>query len=132
MKVIILDDNPVEVELIKSMLIDSDLNAEVFTGLTSILGNRLDLIILDLYMPVISGCDLCHILKTHPDFSDIPIVMLSSSTDIKDKMRCFEAGALDYIEKPIAKDSLISIVKKYSSIGIMYKAGKDINMQTKG
>lgn len=59
-----------------------------------------DLILLDVEMPGTSGFEVCRILKRRSQFSDTPIIMLTSLREIQDKVQGFEAGCVDYITKP--------------------------------
>src|SRR5947207_14847625 len=60
----------------------------------------LDLILLDLMMPGISGYDVLARLKGDPRVRDIPVIMISALTELDSIVRCIEAGADDYLAKP--------------------------------
>jgi adenylate cyclase len=60
----------------------------------------LDLILLDLMMPGISGYDVLVLLKRNPRFRDIPVIMISALSELDSIVRCIEAGAEDYLAKP--------------------------------
>ena len=66
-----------------------------------------DLIILDIMMPKMDGFEVCRQLR---EWSQIPIIMLSARGDEKDKVRCLDLGADDYIVKPFGADELIARV----------------------
>ncbi len=66
-----------------------------------------DLIILDVMMPKMDGFEVCRQLR---EWSQIPIIMLSARGDEKDKVRCLDLGADDYIVKPFGADELIARV----------------------
>lgn len=59
-----------------------------------------DLVITDLNMPVMDGVKLCSRLKQNVETADIPVIMISSSTDAKDQLAAFKAGADDFMSKP--------------------------------
>ncbi|RCR66525.1 response regulator [Larkinella punicea] len=61
-----------------------------------------DLILLDLKMPHITGCELLTQLKEHPDWKHIPVVIFTHSTSPKDVEHCFAAGADGFINKEIS------------------------------
>jgi adenylate cyclase len=61
---------------------------------------RLDLVLLDLMMPGISGYDVLTLLKSDPRFREIPVIMISALTELDAIVRCIEAGADDYLAKP--------------------------------
>jgi adenylate cyclase len=60
----------------------------------------LDLVLLDLMMPGISGYDVLALLKGDPRFREIPVIMISALTELDSIVRCIEAGADDYLAKP--------------------------------
>ena len=59
-----------------------------------------DLILLDINMPDISGYEVCALLKSNDETKHIPVIFISSSNDIGDKVYAFDSGAVDYITKP--------------------------------
>lgn len=70
-----------------------------------------DLVITDLNMPVMDGLKLCSRLKQNVSTSDIPVIVISSSTDAKDQAAAFRAGADDYISKPFSLSLLNAKVR---------------------
>ncbi len=62
-----------------------------------------DLIILDLEMPGMNGCEICQQLKADPATASIPIIFLSSHDVPESKVRAFEAGGVDYLVKPYSR-----------------------------
>lgn len=63
-------------------------------------GNFPDLILLDLKMPDISGFEMLSQLKYSALFLDIPVIILSSIDKSAERVRCLQAGAVDYLAKP--------------------------------
>lgn len=63
--------------------------------------NTADAILMDALMPVMDGFDACAALKRHPRWKDIPILMITALEDRQSIERAFEAGASDFIPKPI-------------------------------
>lgn len=72
---------------------------------------RPDVLLLDAVMPVVGGVDLCRILRTTPAFRTLPILLLSSTTDVETRIQAFEAGADDYIGKPLVPQELLARVR---------------------
>jgi adenylate cyclase len=77
-----------------------------------------DLVLLDLMMPGINGYDVLALLKRDPRFRDIPVIMISALSELDSVVRCIEAGADDYLAKPIDPTLLrarvgSSLEKKY-------------------
>jgi putative two-component system response regulator len=73
--------------------------------------NPPDLILLDVVMPGKSGIDLCRELKSNPETRLIPVVMVTGLTERDDKIRAIEAGADDFLNKPIFPEELFARVK---------------------
>jgi len=70
--------------------------------------NKPDLIMLDIWMSGYDGRDICKQLKNDPKYSEIPILMISASRDIRQS--AMDAGANDFMEKPFEMDSLLNKV----------------------
>ena len=71
-----------------------------------------DISLLDLKMPNLEGDSLCVHLRNMPEYHKVPIVILTSQNNEEAEMRAFNAGANDFIAKPIRPQSLITRVKK--------------------
>lgn len=70
-----------------------------------------DLVILDVMMPGMSGYEVCRRLRTDPRTATIPILMFTAKTQVMDKVIGFEAGADEYLTKPIQPTELIDRVE---------------------
>ncbi len=70
-----------------------------------------DLILMDLMMPEIDGIAACKTIKAFPDLQDIPLIMVTANTDSKSLEASFEAGAIDFIKKPLDKIELLTRVR---------------------
>lgn len=71
-----------------------------------------DLIIMDIMMPGMDGFDLCKRIRQSPQNSTLPILMLSTRNDFDSVMRGMEAGATDYLPKPILHHDLVAKIKQ--------------------
>ena len=69
-----------------------------------------DLVLLDVMMPGLDGFEVCRRLKSHPKTRDIPVIFMTSLTDIADKVTGFRVGAVDYVTKPLQIDEVIARV----------------------
>jgi DNA-binding response OmpR family regulator len=74
-----------------------------------------DMIILDVMMPGIDGIELCKIIRQRPDFANTPVLILSARGDAESVMRGMDAGADDYLPKPILHHDLVAKVDKMLS-----------------
>lgn len=111
MKILIVDDEPAIVDLIKINLeLEGFETKTCATGLQAVRTASVfnpDLILLDIMLPDFSGFEIC---KTLQDLN-IPIIMLTARNDIKDKLYGLELGADDYITKPFDSRELVARIK---------------------
>ena len=70
-----------------------------------------DLVILDLNLPVLSGTEVCRILRAKPNTADIPIIMLTARTAESDRVAGLDLGADDYVTKPFSLRELAARVR---------------------
>lgn len=75
-----------------------------------------DLILLDVQMPGIDGFEVCRRLKANETTADIPVIFMTALTDVTDKVRGFEVGAVDYVTKPIEAVEVWARVNAHLSI----------------
>ncbi len=71
-----------------------------------------DLMILDVMMPGVDGIELCQMLRKRHDTSGTPILILSARGDAESVMRGMDAGASDYLPKPILHHDLVAKVRR--------------------
>jgi two-component system chemotaxis response regulator CheY len=76
------------------------------------IGNLPDLIICDIEMPVMDGFEFIKKVRSSGFFDDIPLLMLSGKEESKDKIKCFEMGADDYVIKPFNPKEIIARIKR--------------------
>lgn len=70
-----------------------------------------DLFILDVMMPKMDGIELCRKIRSQPNTAKIPVIILSARGDAESVKEGFEAGANDYLEKPILHHDLVTKVR---------------------
>lgn len=70
-----------------------------------------DLILMDIMMPVMDGYEAMKHIRNNPEINHIPIIALTAKAMKLDKEKCIEAGASDYISKPINIEKLFSLMK---------------------
>jgi DNA-binding response OmpR family regulator len=80
-------------------------------ALRAVEGRIPDLVVLDLNLPVLSGLEVCRILRGRPDTADVPILMLTARTSEDDRVRGFDLGADDYVTKPFSLKELRARVR---------------------
>ncbi|MDR7334870.1 response regulator [Roseateles asaccharophilus] len=72
-----------------------------------------DLVFCDILMPRLDGYQTCAIIKRNPEFSGVPVIMLSSKDGLFDKARGRMVGSEDYLTKPFTKDQLLQAVQQH-------------------
>lgn len=113
--VLVVDDNPQNLELLVAYLEDIDCQTiAASTGLDAmdiVKKDPPDLILLDVMMPKISGFEVCKRLKNDPKTTDIPIIMVTALNELGDIERAINSGTDDFLSKPVNKWELITRVK---------------------
>ena len=122
MNILAIDDDISTLDTLKSILDFEGVKVFAFESMPQNILFTPDLIVLDLYMPGKSGIEICREIKKNNKLKNVPVVMLSSSQDIKDKIKSLQAGAIEYIEKPIIKDTLLKSITKYIHIGKIFNS----------
>ena len=122
MKILVVDDEPFMRMVIRDYLANNGFNDVViatsadqsFEMLGMLEGGltdeplSVDCILMDIAMPGTDGIEACRRIKNHEDFRDIPIIMVTSMKDDKIVKKAFEAGAAEYVSKPINEVELIA------------------------
>ncbi|SFD73700.1 response regulator [Massilia yuzhufengensis] len=75
-----------------------------------------DLVLLDVMMPGMSGYEVCASLKANPETAAIPVIFVTALTDTADELEGFEAGAVDYITKPVSPPIVRARVRTHLSL----------------
>lgn len=103
--ILIVDDVEINVEILLNMVELMGYTGKTATSaamaLTQMEKELPDLILLDVMMPDIDGYQFCEALKANPMTRPIPVIFVSADTDISNKQKAFEIGAVDYIAKPL-------------------------------
>src|SRR5712691_11459632 len=104
-KILIVDDEPFNVDYLEQELEDFGYDTISATNgqeaLAKVAAENPDLILLDVMMPLMDGFTVCRILKEHEDTRLIPIVIMTALGDIEDRIKGIEAGADDFLTKPV-------------------------------
>lgn len=114
-RVLVVDDILPNVKLLEAKL--SSEYYEVLTAtsgmeaLEKVITESPDIILLDVMMPGMDGFEVCAAIKSNPDVAHIPVVMVTALTDSSDRVRGLEAGADDFLSKPLNDTALMARVR---------------------
>jgi signal transduction histidine kinase len=114
-KILIIDDEIKNIRLFKAMLMSERyLTFEALSGeqtLAIVPGIKPDLILLDVILPGINGFDVCRKLKQADETKIIPIVMVTALSEKAHRLKALDAGADDFLSKPVDRSELLVRVK---------------------
>jgi two-component system chemotaxis response regulator CheY len=80
-------------------------------ALEKLSADRVNLIMTDLNMPYMDGMELIKTLKTDPNLSDIPVLMVTTENDAMEKERALQFGADGYVVKPVTGEAIVEHIK---------------------
>ena len=122
-RILVVDDVPANVKLLEARL-----SAEYFDVLTASNGTEAleicaraecDIILLDVMMPDMDGFEVCRRLKSNPATHFIPVVIVTALDSPADRVRGLEAGADDFLTKPVSDVVLIARVRSLTRLKMM-------------
>ena len=128
-QILIVDDNPENLHIFQTRLA-----AQGYEILTASDGEEAlavakekqpDLILLDVMMPKLSGTEVCRRLKDDSSLPFMPIVMVTAKADPKDVVAGLEAGADEYLTKPVDQAALVARVKSMLRIKALHDMGQE-------
>lgn len=115
-KILVCDDDQEILEMIQLVLEDEETTViSVFNSMTVLAevdAHKPDMLLLDLWMPIITGDQIVRQLRNDEEYKQLPIVVMSASRDGMEIAN--KSGATDYIAKPFDIDELINKVNKYT------------------
>lgn len=97
------------------------------TGIKRAKASQPDLILLDVQMPGIDGYETCRRLVTDPDTAKIPVIFMTALTRTEDKVRAFEAGAVDYVSKPFEFEELNARIQTQLKLAALQRELRSAN-----
>jgi len=122
-RILVVDDVPANIRLLEAKL-----SAEYFevltandgpSALTAASGKAPDLILLDVMMPGMDGFEVCTKLKADPTTRHIPVVMVTALSETSDRVRGLDAGADDFLSKPVNDIALFARVRSLTRLKVM-------------
>ena len=116
-EIMVVDDTPQTLQLLVTMLSGADYIVRPADSgalaLASVETRPPDLILLDVKMPQMSGFEVCRQLKQNPATQSIPVIFLSGLTDLDERVKGFQLGAVDFVAKPFQREELLARVRTH-------------------
>src|ERR1700680_5019131 len=122
-RILVVDDVPANVKLMEARL-----SAEYFDVITALSGQealamceraQCDIVLLDVMMPDMDGFEVCRRLKANPSTHHLPVIMVTALDQTSDRVRGLEAGADDFLTKPVSDIALVARVRSLVRLKMM-------------
>lgn len=114
-RLLLVDDDPHFLEVLRTVLraeqIDVHTLAEAHRVVEELDRVRPDLLLVDLMMPGVNGCEICRVVRTSPAWQMLPVVVVTADISPEQRIAAFEAGADDYVCKPFGMAEFIARVR---------------------
>lgn len=141
-EILVVDDTPANLNLFSSLLSQNGYKVRLMPNgplaLKSIEAAPPDLILLDIKMPEMNGFEVCRLLKQNEQYKEIPVLFISALDDVRDKVKAFEAGGLDYVTKPFREEEVLARIRTHlelrtyqQEIKVAYTGLNEKNVQLK-
>ncbi len=118
--VLVVDDTPDNIAVLMSVLKEEYRVKAALDGVTALniatSSEQPDIILLDIMMPNMDGYEVCKRLKSDPATTKIPVIFVTSKSEVEDEKQGFDLGAVDYITKPISPPLVKARVKTHLSL----------------
>lgn len=123
--IVIVDDNPVNLDLAENVLKDSFKLSKLISGeqLLKFLSRiKPDMILLDIQMPGMDGYEIMQRIKQNPEWENIPVIFLTGQKDVDSEREGFRLGAKDFITKPFDNVVMLSRIRSQMELH-QYRVG---------
>jgi DNA-binding response OmpR family regulator len=114
-KILVVEDDP-DIRIMMDYILRDDYSLVLCedgrSGIAKALVEKPDLILLDVYMPGISGLEVCKAVRDNPETSTIPIIILTAGAQKDEVSEGYALGANDYVFKPFDPDELVERIEK--------------------
>ncbi len=118
-RLLLVDDEPANLQVLRHVL-QEDYRLLFATdgarALDIVRSQRPHLVLLDVMMPAMDGYAVCEAIKADPAIADIPVIFVSALSEVGHETRGFEAGAVDYITKPVSAPVVRARVRTHLSL----------------
>ena len=134
-RILVVDDEPNNVKLISAMLFKEHFDIiTAYDGkaaLDIVNSRKIDLILMDIMMPEIDGYQVTQLVKQNPQTKDIPIILVTALQSEHDKKLGFDAGADEFLTKPINKIEIIARIRSMLRLK-QYREQMVVRIQSEG
>ncbi|MFC0343212.1 response regulator [Epilithonimonas hispanica] len=118
-KILIVDDDPRNIFALKLTLKAKKFNIETALGAQEAIDklekdDHINIVLMDMMMPDIDGYQAIGMIRGINKLNHIPIIAVTAQAMEEDYQKCIDAGATDYIKKPINVDQLLNVIEKVS------------------
>jgi signal transduction histidine kinase/ActR/RegA family two-component response regulator len=115
--ILVAEDNAVNQKVVGAILKRHGYRVEVALDggevLPALQRQRIDLVLMDVQMPVVDGLEAARMVRADPRWKDLPIVALTAHAMTGDRDRCLASGMDDYVTKPVNRGQLIAVIEKH-------------------
>ncbi len=128
--ILIVDDTPENISILGEYFAEFKVKVALdgFQALEIIESGTIpSIILLDIMMPGIDGYEVCKRIKSNPLSEDIPIIFITSMSEVTDKIKGFQLGAVDYITKPFQLEEVKSRVATHVSLSLYRQKLEEMN-----
>jgi DNA-binding response OmpR family regulator len=117
-RILLVDDDPATTQVLETMLTQEGYDVSIVNDsrqtIAMALRTQPDVVLLDLMMPVIDGLEVCKMLRALPRFEKTPVLFFTAVGDLDYKSAAYQAGADDFLVKPIHPAELLARIKNVS------------------
>ncbi|HET9947846.1 MAG TPA: response regulator [Longimicrobiales bacterium] len=120
-RILVVDDEPHIRRVLSAMLgsegFDVVLASDGAEGLSAVLSGRIDLVILDLFMPGANGLEVLAKIRSDPRKADTPVIILTAKGQDADREAALAGGANDFLTKPFSPKKLVARIREILDAG---------------
>src|SRR5215468_12367274 len=114
-KILVVDDEADNIRILEVLLLRRGYAVikarNGVEALQQVYSEQPDIILLDVMMPIMDGFEVCKILKDNPETRLIPVVIMTARGQVEDRVKGIEAGADDFLTKPVHRDELLARIQ---------------------
>lgn len=118
--ILIVEDNEMNMEVMRDYLLAKefliDTAEKAVDGIAMMKKKKFDAVIMDVQLPELDGMEAIRIIRSDPKISDTPILAVTALAMLGDRDKCLEAGANEYMSKPVKLSELLIIMKKLTGL----------------